>query len=160
MRLSSHELCSWHDAILVHILPTPCTFALVALLALPAASAERYSGVVTRVVDGHTLILRYLQQHISVQLDDIDAPEAGEPYARRSAQSLAQLCGRRRVTVTVNGSDDYGRVVGEVQCNGINANEEQLRRGMATVEPDAGRPAWLRLQHEAQVTHRGLWSGR
>ena len=142
---------------------TACLRAAIAipLIAVCAAlaSAERYHGTVTQVVDGDTLIVRSLDQHISVQLEGIDAPDTGEPYAKAAAESLAQLCVQRNADVSSDGSDEYGRVLGTVRCNGINVNEAQLQRGYAVVQPVANTPSsWQALQGEAQRAHRGLWS--
>ena len=123
------------------------------------ASAEKFTGMVTRVIDGDTLIVRYLEQHVSVQLEGVDAPERGEPYARRSAASLARLCSQRPARVESERSDPFGRVLGEVMCNGVNVNEEQLRLGMGRLDaPSESRADWRKLQREARSAKRGIWS--
>lgn len=123
------------------------------------ASAEKFTGVVTRVIDGDTLIVRYLEQHVSVQLEGVDAPERGEPYARRSAASLARLCSHRPARVESERSDPFGRVLGEVMCNGVNVNEEQLRQGMGRLDASSeSRADWRKLQREARSARRGIWS--
>jgi endonuclease YncB( thermonuclease family) len=143
---------------------TACLQAAIAFTLISACSApscaERYRGTVTQVVDGDTLVVRSLEQHISVQLEGIDAPDTGEPYAKRSAQSLAQLCVQRSAEILGTGSDEYGRVLGTVECNGINVNEMQLQRGFARLDATANTPpSWQALQDEARRAHRGLWSG-
>lgn len=141
---------------------TVCAAALLATLLAgpPAAAAGRYAGVVSRVVDGDTLILRYLEHHVSVRLEHVEAPETGAPYGEASAKSLAQLCERRNAEVMADDTDEYGRVVGEVLCVGVSANAEQLRRGMGTLDDAAAAPpAWRRLQAEARSAKRGLWAG-
>jgi len=143
---------------------TACRQAAIAFILLTAyaapSGAERYHGIVTQVVDGDTLIVRSLEQHISVQLEGIDAPDPGEPYAKRSAESLAQLCVQRTAEIVSTRSDEYGRVLGTVQCHGINANEAQLQRGFAILDATSDTPpSWHALQREAQHARRGLWSG-
>jgi micrococcal nuclease len=135
--------------------------AYILLIAYAGPScAERYRGTVTQVVDGDTLIVRSLEQHISVQLEGIDAPDTGEPYAKRSAQSLAQLCVQRSAEILGTGSDEYGRVLGTVECDGINVNEMQLQRGFARLDATAHTPrSWQALQDKVQRAHRGIWSG-
>src|SRR5688572_24106226 len=71
--------------------------ALVALLGSISASAAgskdfRFSGVVTRVVDGDTLDVRGSGSRIRVRVLGIDTPERGECYfgpASARARSLA-----------------------------------------------------------------------
>ena len=123
-----------------------------------ATAAEKFTGVVTRVVDGDTLVVEYLQQHISVQLEGIDAPEAGEPYGRSATQSLAKLCNRQTARVESDRADAWGRVLGEVWCNGVNVNAAQLRRGMGRLEtPQQAPREWRALQRDARKARRGLW---
>lgn len=145
---------------ITHMLPH-AVIALVLLISGAAhAASEKYEGVVTRVIDGDTLILRYVEHHVSVQLEGVDAPEPGEPYARRAAESLARLCHRQPAIVHAEGADAYGRVLGEVICNGVNVNQEQLRRGMGRLEtPADAPPAWRKLQRDARSAGRGLWAG-
>lgn len=57
------------------------------------------------------------------------------------------------------GLDRYGRTVAHVRCNGIDANAEQVRTGMAWVFDryvvDRGLYG---LQDDALAEHRGLWA--
>ena len=55
------------------------------------------------------------------------------------------------------GSDEYGRVPGTVQCNGINVDEAQLQRGLGILRATPHTPpSWHALQREAQAARRGL----
>jgi endonuclease YncB( thermonuclease family) len=69
----------------------------------------------------------------AARLDGIDAPERGQAFGKRSQQSLAQLCAAKDVHVAERGKDRYGRTIGRVTCAQIEANSEQVRRGMAWV---------------------------
>ena len=57
------------------------------------------------------------------------------------------------------GRDRYGRTVAHVSCNGIDANTEQVRAGMAWVfnRYVIDRRLYV-LQDEARAEHRGLWA--
>lgn len=134
----------------------PLVFALAAF----GAYAETLAGRVVNVADGDTLtVLDAAQRQHKVRLADIDAPEKGQAFGQRARESLAALCAGQPAEVEQAGRDRYGRVVGRVTCARVDANGEQVRRGMAWVYgryAPAGSPLY-RLQAEAQAGRRGLW---
>lgn len=134
-----------------------CTLA-VAVLPLPGF-AGNLSGQVVNVHDGDTLTLLVDKQQIRIRLADIDAPEHKQPFGTRSRQSLHELCHGKAAQVQDNGRDRYGRTIGAVTCAGIDANAEQVRRGMAWVYDRYARPSspLYALQKEAQDARAGLW---
>ncbi len=77
----------------------------------------------------------------------------------RARQSLAELCFKRPVKLKTVDVDRYGRTVARVYCDGVDANAEQVRRGMAWVYVRYARdPALRSLEAEARRARRGLWS--
>ena len=137
-----------------------CVFLAFCLSLAPGASRADFEGRVVRVSDGDTLTVLSERKEIKVRLDSIDAPELKQPYGRRAQESLAQLCASRSARVMERGQDRYGRTVGRIACDGIDANSEQVRRGMAWVfERYAPRNSPLYgLQGEARGSRRGLWA--
>jgi endonuclease YncB( thermonuclease family) len=135
--------------------------ACVALcLAGSAARAETYRGIVTSIVDGDTLIVEYVSEHMSVRLWGIAAPARGKPLGAQAAKSLSQFCLKKYATVNALGEDAYGRMVGIVTCGGVNVNEAQARRGLARVTVNQGLDARLlrTAEQTAMKKQRGLWS--
>ena len=132
-------------------------FAAV-LAAAPCAALADFTGRVVRVSDGDTLVVLVEQRQVRVRLDSIDAPELHQPFGKRSQQSLTQLCAAKTARVVEKGTDRYGRTIGWIVCQGVDATSEQVRRGMAWVfDRYAARNSPLYdLQGEAQVTRRGL----
>ena len=131
----------------------------ILLLALNASAAE-LTGRVVSIADGDTLTVLVDRKQVKVRLADIDAPERKQPYGTRSRQSLAELCHREQATVISRDKDRYGRVVGYVSCAGIDANAEQVRRGLAIVYEryaNPGSPLYA-LQDAAKAERRGLWT--
>lgn len=125
-----------------------------------SAYAETLVGRVVSVADGDTLTLLDAgrRQH-KIRLAQIDAPEKNQAFGQRSRESLAALCAGRAAEVLNEGKDRYGRVVGRVLCARVDANSEQVRRGMAWVfdrYAPASSPLY-RLQAEARVARQGLW---
>ena len=63
----------------------------------------------------------------------IDAPELKQPFGKESRESLAQICVKKTARVSWTELDRNGRTLGCVWCGQIDANAEQIRRGMAWV---------------------------
>jgi endonuclease YncB( thermonuclease family) len=133
---------------------------LLLVLAQPAW-AEVVVGKVVRVSDGDTLTVLVDSKQLKVRLIEIDAPESKQAFGERSRKSLGEMCAGQLATVSYLARDKYGRVLGRVQCRGLDANAEQVRRGMAWVYDryvsDRGLYA---LQNEARTTHLGLWADK
>jgi endonuclease YncB( thermonuclease family) len=88
---------------------------------------------VLRIVDGDSLIVAFQGKQTRVRLKEIDAPELKQPFGKRSRQSLAQICEKRAARVSWTEKDRNGRLLARVWCSGVDANAEQVRRGMAWV---------------------------
>jgi endonuclease YncB( thermonuclease family) len=116
-------------------------------------------GKVVRVHDGDTLTLLVDHRQIRVRLVEIDAPELGQAFGRRSRDSLAGMCAGTTATITEHGRDRYGRALGRVTCAGIDSNAEQVRRGLAWVYVRYApkNTSLYAIQSEARLEHRGLW---
>jgi endonuclease YncB( thermonuclease family) len=109
------------------------TLAALLFVFAHSAYAESFEGPVVRVVDGDSLIVLRESERVRVRLKEIDAPESRQPFGKRSRQSLADMCAKKRARVSWTEKDRNGRTLGRVWCGGIDANAEQVRRGMAWV---------------------------
>lgn len=119
--------------------------------------------LVIAIADGDTLTARCQLptgvENIKVRLAEIDAPEKGQAFGNRSKQHLAELCLKKAATVRPQTTDRYGRTVARIECDGTDANVEQVRSGMAWVfDKYATDPSMYVLQTEAQQSRRGLWA--
>lgn len=132
-----------------------CAFALAATV-----DAGELRGRVVGVMDGDTLaVLDADNQERRVRLAEIDAPEKRQPFGQRSKQSLSGLCYSRDAVIEDKGRDRYGRVIGRVNCVGIDASAEQVRRGMAWVfDRYATDRRLYAIQEEARAARLGLWN--
>ena len=135
---------------------------------MPAVPALLFC-VVVGISDGDTLTARCHSatdanaQMVKVRLAEVDAPERHQPFGSRSRQSLASMCMRQNAEVRPvaarGGLDVYGRTVAHVSCNGVDANSEQVRSGMAWVFDRYVTDRRLyALQDEARAERRGLWA--
>jgi endonuclease YncB( thermonuclease family) len=134
--------------------------ALVVLMA-PGVQAETLTGTVISVVDGDTLtIVDAQKRRYRVRLGQVDAPERKQSFGIKSARSLHALCFRKTALVEWQARDQHNRHVGHVICGGVDANAEQVRRGMAWVSPRSTQPGspLYELEAYARVRGIGLWS--
>ncbi len=132
--------------------------ALLLTLAL-AANAETITGRVVGVADGDTITVLRDHEQIKVRLNEIDAPEKAQAFGNKSKQSLSELCFDKTATLDDKGKDRYGRTLARVTCDGIDANTEQVRRGMAWVyDKYVTDKSLYAIQDEAKAARRGLWA--
>ncbi len=130
------------------------------------ASAATIEGRVVAVADGDTVtVLDGTNTQHKIRLAGIDAPEKKQPYGQRSKQSLSDLVFEKNVTVETDKRDKYQREVGKVMVGGLDANLEQVTRGMAwhykqyELEQTANdRRLYDFAEKEARVAKRGLWA--
>lgn len=135
---------------------------LLVLAPLHAASAEKLAGKVVSVADGDSLVIadKDATRH-RVRLAEIDAPERKQPFGAESRKSLADICLRKPVTVDISETDSHKRAIGKVKCGEVDANAEQVRRGMAWVTARNSMPNSPLPEMEANARLRGLglWAG-
>jgi endonuclease YncB( thermonuclease family) len=141
--------------------------ALVCLLLALACAvhAETVTGRVVSVADGDTITMLGADkiQH-KIRLAGIDAPEKKQPFGQRSKESLSDLVFDKTVTVNTEKLDKYRRNVGKVLVDGVDANLEQLKRGMAwhykayqREQSLDDRLAYAAAEKESAASHIGLW---
>lgn len=130
-----------------------------------ATLAETIVGRVVGVADGDTItVLDSTNTQFKIRLSGIDAPEKKQAFGNVSKKSLSDLVYDKEVHVEWHKQDLYGRVVGKVLINGLDANLEQIKRGMSwfykkyqneLVLDD--RLAYLHAQESAETNKVGLW---
>ena len=134
--------------------------ALAVALSFVACAAHAFAGKVIGVSDGDTLTVLDRQQPVRVRLAGIDAPEIGQPFARRAKSSLSELAYGKVALVDAHERDVYGRVLGRVRVGGVDLNAEQVRRGYAWVfRRFTHDPKLIALEDDARAARRGLWAG-
>jgi endonuclease YncB( thermonuclease family) len=124
-----------------------------------SSAANTFDSPIVRIVDGDSVIVLVDSQQMRVRLKEIDAPELKQPFGMRSRQSLAEICAAKRARVVWTEKDRNGRLLGRVWCSGIDANAEQVRRGMAWVFDRYVKDRSLYpLQDKARALRVGLWA--
>lgn len=136
------------------------------LILLPAgASAQALTGKVVGIADGDTLtLLDSTNTQHRIRLAGIDSPEKGQPFGDHCKKSLSDLVFGRTVEVESSKLDRYGRVIGKVLLDGLDANLEQINRGCGwhykkyqNEQPLEDRLSYTRAEANAREVGVGLW---
>jgi endonuclease YncB( thermonuclease family) len=138
---------------------------VVAMLVAAPASAETLVGKVVGVSDGDTVsVLDATKTKHKIRLAGIDAPEKSQPFGNRSKENLSDLVFGKTVTVEHSKVDRYGRLVGKILVNGIDANMAQIRAGMAwhykeyeREQSATDRTTYAAAETAARQQRAGLW---
>lgn len=136
-----------------------------ALLSAIPSFADTLYGRVVSVSDGDTLtVLDASNTQIKIRLMGIDAPEKKQPFGSKSKESLSFQVFNKQVAVEYNKKDKYGRTVGKVIVDGVDANLEQIKAGMAwhykkyqNEQTKDDRSIYANAEEQARIEKRGLW---
>jgi endonuclease YncB( thermonuclease family) len=128
---------------------------LLILCSIPL-SAEELHGVITRVVDGNTVILATPDyEDLTILLKGIDSPESGQRFSDESRRLLENLLLGKRVSVQIHGKDRHGNRLAIFQVNGVDPRRELVKHGLAwTLEED---PELEAVREEARAQGKGIW---
>lgn len=134
-------------------------------LVVGLASAQTITGKVVGVSDGDTVtVLDAAKTQHKIRLSGIDAPEKAQPFGQRSKENLSNLVFGKHVVVDAGKSDRYGRTVGKVVVDGVDANLEQVRAGLAWhykkyegEQPYEDRGVYAQAEAGARAGRVGLW---
>lgn len=118
------------------------------------------------VSDGDTVkVLDASNTQYKIRLMGIDAPEKKQAFGNKSKENLSDLVFNKQVTVEYSKQDKYGRTVGRILVNGVDANLEQVKAGLAwhykqyQREQSVGdRAAYAQAEEQARSAHLGLWA--
>lgn len=118
------------------------------------------------IADGDTVtVLDSANTQIKIRLMGIDAPEKKQAFGTRSKESLSALVFDKQVTVEFSKKDKYGRTVGKILVNGIDANLEQVKAGMAwhykqyqREQSADDRATYAQAEEQARAAKTGLWA--
>ena len=144
-------------------------FALAATMLLAVfvcdALAATLAGRVVGVSDGDTVtVLTAENRQFKIRLSGIDAPEKKQPFGAHAKETLSRQLFGQAVTVEWSKTDRYGRIVGKIEIDGVDANLEQIREGSAWVYtqylrelPVEDRKLYLEAERQAKSERRGLW---
>lgn len=138
---------------------------LVTLLIIFPSTAGTLQGRVVAISDGDTVtVLDGSNTQIKIRLMGIDAPEKKQAFGQKAKENLSTLIFNKQVTVEYSKRDRYGRTVGQILVNGIDANLEQVKAGLAwhykkyqKEQTAADRDIYAQAEELAKAEKRGLW---
>lgn len=145
---------------------TTLSLAVVVLIVVVSALWQRwmpargdFTGRVVGVSDGDTIEVMRAGRAVRVRLQGIDCPESHQAYGMRAKQFTAEMAFGKTVAVQVYGTDQYGRILGEVILpDGRSLNRELVRNGYAWwYRRYSHDPVLQQLEGEARRERRGLW---
>ncbi len=114
-------------------------------------SADTLTGKVVKITDGDTLyVLDANYKDHKIRLAGIDAPERKQAYGLASHKHLLSIVAGKQVRVEYQKRDRYGRIVGKVLLDGIDACLEQVKAGFAW--------HYKKYQHEQSAEDRELYA--
>ncbi|MDO8990109.1 MAG: thermonuclease family protein [Sideroxyarcus sp.] len=130
------------------------------------ACADTLQGRVVSIADGDTVtVLDGSNTQTKIRLMGIDAPEKKQAFGQRSKQHLSDLVFDKHVTVEYSKKDRYGRTVGKLLVEGLDANLEQVKAGMAwhykqyqKEQTPSDRSLYSESENRARAARIGLWA--
>mgnify|MGYP003345528667 CR=1 FL=1 len=135
--------------------------ALAGLFALaePAQALQLFTGEVTGVPHGDTLLVRHDGTVQQVRLHGVLAPEKGQPHAETARAALEQLALGKTVRVIPMGKDRQKRVSADVRLDNASLNDRMVRDGLGWFNFRQSKDRHLRtLQAAARAERKGLWA--
>lgn len=94
----------------------------------------------------------------------IDAPEKKQAFGNKSKATLSALIFNKSVSVDFNKEDKYGRIAGKIVVDGVDANLEQIKAGMAwhykkyqNEQSVADRDIYAQAEATTRAQKLGLW---
>ena len=135
-------------------------FTLVLFFSFAVGANEILEGRVVGVHDGDTVTLLISGSHqIKVRLAQIDAPELDQAFGQQSKHSLSAMVFNKTIKVEKETTDKYGRTVGTLLVDGLDANKEQVKLGMAWVyRKYLHDQSLLSIEQTARQSKVGLWA--
>ena len=144
-------------------LPTRCWWAWALLLPWTAQASEVWSGWVSWVMDGDTVVLvrEGQQEPVRLRIEGMDAPETCQPGGVEAREALIRLALRKPVQVVDRGQDSYGRQIGRLSVDGVDLGGEMVRSGMAWAYSfRTGRGPYAGLQRQAEQQKKGIFASK
>ncbi len=120
-----------------------------------------FKGYVVKVIDGDSLLIRSGKENREVRLWGIDCPEYRQHYAEKARQLSRKLVLKKKVTVQVQGRDQYSRYLGIVYQGKTNVNYQLVKDGAAWVYRKYCTKTmcrrWRSAEKRARRSKIGLW---
>jgi endonuclease YncB( thermonuclease family) len=117
--------------------------------------------MVLAVPEGDTLEVLHKGTVLLIRLQDVDAPEMGQPYGAQAKALMASLALGKTARIITTGTPQPGILQRAkiALSSGVNPSHELLKAGLGwwdrVAAPDDDS-LW-KLEREARIERRGLW---
>jgi endonuclease YncB( thermonuclease family) len=119
---------------------------------------EIHEGRVVKVLDGDSINIIQQGEEVRIRLAEIDAPEHGQAFWKKSKQALENHVSGKQVSVEEFDRDQYGRIVGHVYINDIWINGALVKQGYAYVYTRyAVSKKLYKFERQAEKNKLGVW---
>ena len=126
------------------------------------AAAPDVTGVVSRVVDGDTLVLTPGEggAPITVRIEGIDAPESCQSGGREATEALKELVRGKTLTLRSVARDEHARTVGKLFDGTLDIGDRLVRDGHAwSMRFRNDKGPYMASERMARALNRGLHVG-
>jgi micrococcal nuclease len=128
----------------------------------PSAPERRSTAVVTRILDGDSVLVDWDGLEVDIRLAGVNAAEEGECYHDQATDHLRGLLDGQTVGVEKVGTDQFDRTLAYLWLDDRPVNLGLVEQGFAialTPEPDETTGAsMLAAEETAYLEGAGLWS--
>lgn len=135
------------------------TLAFFYVTCSDVTDAQRtYQGKVVKVTDGDSIKILHEGKALIIRLAEIDAPERGQPFWKKSKEALVDYVAGKEVQIIEVDIDRYERVVGQVYVRELWVNGALVRGGFAYVYPEYATSERLyKFERDAKESKTGIW---
>ena len=125
-------------------------------------SGQTYSGKITAVKDGDTVVMLIKNKPQTIRLAHIDTPEKKQPYGTKAKQFVSDFCFGKTVKIVIaNKPDRNGRWIAELYHGNRNLNKELVRSGLAWhYKQFSKNDNYAALELNARRKKVGLWQDK
>lgn len=140
---------------------TPVAMVMVLALAFTGTASRAETGLVLRVIDGDTLVVRPTEpgQPRHLRLDGIDAPEICQAHGAAARDALRRRTRGQTVEYRVLRRDEYGRAIARVWLGDEDLGAWMVSEGHAwSYRFRQGQGPYRRQEQGARTARRGLFA--
>ena len=125
-------------------------------------NSEEYIGVVTKIIDGDSVVIRHGNIFKKIRLSYIDAPEVSQDHGEDSKIFLENIVLDKTVLVDTKRKDKYGRHLSDLYIHSniesIYVNAKMIKSGNAWVYKRYRSNSYLiNLENHARSNKIGIW---
>jgi len=137
-------------------------FIYILAISSSNVKSNEYHGMVTKVIDGDSIIVKENDHLNKIRLRYIDAPELSQDFGKESKKFLQNLLLDKSVLVYSEYNDRYGRQLADIYIHNEREskyiNAKMIKSGNAWVYKTYRSNSYLiNLENHARSNKMGVW---